>query len=478
MTPLLTLSLTSLAAAACLVFGTDIAAAQHSLRESTDHYLLLHSGRIASSENVTLVPGAPVKHGGNPIMVEDRPWEVRSGNLYPNILFDPFEKFYKGWFSPFFVGDGAAQALADRRGGGDDPDSHAGTAREAAVLYGTSHDGQLWNKPLLDLNPWVDGARTNILVRGPFGAGILRDPRDPRALYKMIHAGAESLETRTSADGIRWSGATAAAGPAVPQDGATQTHPFVFWASERREYVVMTQLLQGTGAARVRVVGRTASKDFRAWTAIEPVFKGQTPGQQIVSLPVLAYGGVYLGFPGIHDLEQDRVHTELAWSPDTIRWERISPGTPFVGNGAPGSGDWGCAITGSVIPMNDGVRIFYGASDGAASGSRKGTLNLARLDSDRFAGYRAEAGTTGVIHLKPLPYRGGSLHITADVDDGAQGYVLVSAEDKDGNNVIPSTRIERSGTDIPVGAVIPQQSGELALRIRLQGATVFSVGFR
>ena len=452
--------------------GIDIAAAQHSLRESTDHYLLLHSGRISSSENVELVLGTPEKHEGNPIMVEDKPWEVRYGNLYPNVIFDPFEKFYKGWFGPFIVDESTTQTPPDKRGNLKYRGTHAGSKRESGVLYGTSHNGELWNKPLLDLNPWADGAKTNILLRGPHGAGVFRDPRDPKRLYKLFAKGDEGLELRTSADGIRWSEAARATGATA----AGNTHNFAFWASERREYVAMTQLWEGEGEDRISVIGRTSSKDFRKWKPVEPVLKGLTPDRQVIALPVLDFGGVYLGFPAIHDLKEDRVHTELAWSPNTIRWERIAPGTPFLKNGEAGSHDWGSVFTGSVIAMNDGVRLFYGGSDDTLSGWRKGSLNLARLETDRFAGYRAENNKTGFIQLKPLPYRSGTIRVTADI--GRNGYVMVSAEDNDGNNIVPSTKIEKTGIDIVIDADIPRGTRELALRLRLQNATVFSVGFK
>jgi hypothetical protein len=441
-------------------------AAQHSLREPTASYLLLNADRIASSENVELVPGKPEKHAGNPIMVEDKPWEVRYGNLSANVIFDPFEKFYKGWFSPFIMCESTEQTPVDKRGELPYRGAHAGTAREAGVLYGTSHNGELWNKPLLDLNPWTDGAKTSILVRGAYGASVFRDQRDGRKLYKMMYSTGNMLTTRTSADGIRWSNAS----NATEAMEEAQTH--AFWASDRREYVAMTTIKDGNGFA----IGRTSSKDFVKWTPITPALKGLTAEQQVIALPVLPLGGVFLGFPVIHDTAQDRVHTELAWSSDTIQWQRIAAGTPFLGNGDKGSYDWGSAFVGSAVALNDGVRIFYSGSDDVLSGWCKGSLNLAQLETDRFAGYRAADGQTGTLQLKPLPYTGGKVRITADIAPG--GFVAISAEDKDGNNLIGSSRIEKGGTDIEVETNIPEQTRELAIRLRLQNATVYSLGFR
>ncbi|MGK0184757.1 MAG: hypothetical protein ACI9R3_000531 [Verrucomicrobiales bacterium] len=434
----------------CAVFTAVIstASAQHSLRDSTNHYLLLNRERIGSSSNTELVLGTPEKFAGNPIMVEDKPWEARYGTLSSTIIFDPFEKFYKGWFSPWIVWNGSE--------------------RESAVLYGTSHNGELWNKPLLDLNPWSDQAKTNILVRGPIGASVFRDQRDARQMYKMLYSSGSKLATRTSADGIRWSDEVVAAETTATEDG----HTFAFWAPERREYIAMTTIKNGD----VRSIGRTISKDFRQWSAVTPVLEGLTDEQQIIALPVMPFGGVFLGFPAIHDNEQDRIQTELAWSADTIHWERIAPGTAFISNGAQGSADWGSAFAGSVIAMNDAVRIFYSGNESTVSGETKGSLHLATLATDRFAGYRAEKETPGVIQLKPLPYRGGTLRLTADIAPG--GYVKISAEDKGGTNLIGSTRIEKGGTDIEIPANIPRQTREFSIRLRFQDATVYSLGFR
>ena len=64
-------------------------------------------------------------------------------------------------------------------------------------------------------------------------------------------------------------------------------------------------------------------------------------------------------------LAEDRVDCELTWSPDALTWERIDPGTPIIPNGAPGDCDWGCvyAATASIVG-DDGIRVYYGGSDG------------------------------------------------------------------------------------------------------------------
>jgi hypothetical protein len=445
--------------------------AQFSLYAPRDHYLLLNGDRIASKKGVELVLGSPEKHPKNPLMVEDKPWEPRYDNLYPNVIFDPFEKFYKAWFGPFIVCESTTQTPPEKREELKYLGSHAGRKRESGVLYGTSHDGVLWNKPLLDLNKWDDGAKTNILLRGPHGAGVFRDARDSRRRFKMLYKDGDSLKVRFSKDSIRWEDPLPAEGAEAPGD----THNWPFWAPTRNEYVAITRLWEDVDGKRVRVVGRTASKDFLKWSKVEPVLKGLSPDQQVYAMPVIYHGGVYLGFPAIFDTKTDRVHAELAWSPDTIRWERLNAGIPFLSNGETGGYDWGCVFVGSVVLMNDGARIFYGGSDGPHSGWRKGSLNLAKLQTDRFAGYKSTGPEPGNLLLKPLPYPGGKLRLTADIEEG--GSVTISAEDTEGTNVVTEVTITKSGVDIPVEATIPGSTKELVITIRVDRATVYAVGF-
>ena len=455
---------TCLAVAGSLIAAVSQGFSQHTLRDETNLHLLLNSELIASARNVELIPGMPKKHPGNPIMVEDKPWEVRYGDLYPNIVFDPFEKFYKGWFGPYILCESTAQTPPAKRGSLKYLGDHAGTKRESGLLYGTSHDGKLWNKPLLALNPWDGDAKTNILLRGPHGAGVLRDSRDRARRYKVVYKNEGGLATRTSPDGIRWSE------PLLIKntERVGDSHNTLFWKPDTREFVVLAQLKDGS-------IGRIASKDFRNWSKVTSVLKETSPDLAIHALPVLKQGSAYVGFPAIHDKKMDRLHTELAWSADTVNWQRIAPGTPFVNTGKDDSHDRGSVYCGSIVAMNNGVRLFYSGSNGPRSGWRKGSLNLAELGVDRFAGQQA-GKTPGTIALNPMPYRGGQLQITADIDQG--GYVLVSSEDKEGNNIIESTRIEKSGTDMPIPATIPKSTKELTLRFKLQNATLYSIRFR
>ena len=156
-------------------------------------YLMLDSRNIESAENARLTVGTVKKHPANPLFREDRPWEPRFDNLYANVIYDVEEQKYKCWYSPFVI-DMTHQATtsAERNSRsmndvGKQLRKEGLYRREMGVCYATSRDGLKWEKPNLDIYPW-SGEKSNVLVFGPHGAGVFKDPcdPDPNRRYKMI----------------------------------------------------------------------------------------------------------------------------------------------------------------------------------------------------------------------------------------------------------------------------------------------------
>ena len=66
-------------------------------------YLVLDSRVIDATEDVVLRVGTSTKHPANPMFGEDKPWELRYDNLYPNAIFDEDDQLFKCWYNPFIV---------------------------------------------------------------------------------------------------------------------------------------------------------------------------------------------------------------------------------------------------------------------------------------------------------------------------------------------------------------------------------------
>jgi hypothetical protein len=402
---------------------------------SPQTHLLLDSRIVDNTSNAELSLGTVVKHSANPLFEEDNPWERRFDNLYANVIFDAEEQIYKCWYSPFIVSQSTkGMTMQERK-----DQIYGKHPQEMGICYATSIDGISWHKPALGLVEY-EGSQSNNIVwcgggvhkdwGGPHGAGIFKDlhDSDPGRRYKAILKD-KILSVAFSADGIHW-------GPAIAcpdANSAGDTHNNAFWAPSLGKYVGITRQWRRTDKEHTRQVARIESDDFINWSKTEIVLEGLDSNQQLYAMPVFYHGGVYLGLVAVHDQETDRVWTELTWSPDTVTWHRVMPGTPFIGNdGEYGDYDWGCVYAAATpVFVEDEIRLYYGASDGLHTSWRDGYFALATLRPDGFAGYTA-TDAAKAASLTTTPVRGdgaASLRVSADVEDG--GELVVSILDQD-----------------------------------------------
>jgi len=407
------------------------------LRAKQSRFLVLDSRIIDKTQNAKLTLGKVKKHPANPLFGEDKPWEARFDNLYPNVLYDYQDKLYKCWYSPFIVDRSAKGMTWEERQ--TIPYKPPGN-REMGVCYAISKDGIRWEKPELGLVEFNGSKKNNILIRGPHGTGVFKDSResDPAKRYKMFFKG-NKISVAFSSDGLHWSNPVEC--PEI--DAAGDTHNNALWAPTLGKYVGITRLWKGQ-----RVVGRTESSDFVNWTKAKVVLEGLEKHLQVYAMPVFGYGGVYIGLPVIFNTEEDRSHTELAWSPDTIEWHRINPGTPFIGNSKKkGDYDWGCVYPAAYpIFEEKEIRLYYGGSNGLHTSWRDGFFCLATLRPDGFAGYEPTSrDTPAIIITKPLIGHFASLRITADVQVG--GSVRVAVIDEHGKELARSEPVNSTVTN-------------------------------
>ena len=429
------------------------------------HYLLLDSRIIDQTTNAKLEVGQVSKHPGNPLFIEEHPWEQRFDNLYGNVIFDREEEIYKCWYCPFIVDSTAhGMTLEQRRRNYEEPPD-----REMGICYATSGDGIQWEKPLLGLVEYDGNNQNNIIWRGPHGAGIFKDYRDPDPgrRYKTIFQG---LAVSTSADGLHWSPETKCTGVRVAGD----THNNAFWAPTLGKYVGITRTWGDMG----REVARIESDDYVNWTEEVVVMKGSERNLQPYAMPVFFHGGVYLGLVAIHDQEADRVWTELAWSPDTRNWNRASPGTPLIPcSDTPQAYDYGCVYAcATPVFLEDEVRLYYGGSDWLHTSWRNGSLCMATLRPDGFAGYAQESKRQpSVVTTVPLPYPGKRILVSADIREG--GSVRVSVLDRGGNTLSTADDLQHTVTGHPLELDRRIKAGEIMLRFEFTGATLYSFNF-
>ncbi len=455
-----------------------------------DRYLLLDKRIIDSTSNAGLELGSVRKDPHNPLFGEEKSWEVRFDNLCPNVFYDYQDKLYKCWYSPFIVDHSSLNLTPEeRKKPYIVPDN-----REMGVCYATSKDGIKWDKPDLGIIEFQGSKQNNLVLRVVHGSGVFKDLRetDPAKRYKLFakagNSNKEKLGVAFSLDGLHWSPMIKC--PEINPFNTDGNHFNALWAPELGKYVGFTRL-RGVGKSKelklkefdgksrkVRQIGRTVSSDFLKWTTAEMVFQGIEDHLQIYTMPVFRYGGVYLGLPVIFNTKTDRSHTELAWSPDTINWYRISPGTPLIPNSTEhGDYDWGCVYAAAYpVFREDEIRLYYGGSDGLHTSWRNGFLCLATMRPDGFAGYVQKSNDrVAQLTTKAVPYSNQKITITADIGQG--GYVKVSILDSDNRLLAESKTISETITDKELELNGDVNMDHVKLKFEFSNATIYSFGY-
>jgi len=451
---------------------TDLSAQDSVSVAKRSRFLVLDNRIIESVENAELVVGTVEKHKSNPLFGEDKPWEKRFDNLYGNVIYDEDDKVYKCWYSPFTTDNSAKGMTLEQRG----EKYRSPKGRKMSICYATSEDGITWKKPVLGMVEYNGDKQNNIVWRGPHGAGIFKDLRDPdpSRQYKTIFKG---LKVSFSADGITWDKPIRCEGVNVRGD----THNNAFWAPTLGKYVGITRTWDKSKngkRSKVRQVARIESDDFINWTTEEVVLEGVNKDLQTYSMPVFFHGGIYLGLVAIHEQSSDRVWTELAWSGDTKKWNRVSPGTPLI----PCSNqkleyDYGCVYACAYpVFLENEIRLYYGGSDWLHYGWRNGSLCLATMRPDGFAGYQQQTkDKPAVITTVAIPYDGQAIQITADVSK--KGSVEVSVLNEDGETIATTEKVSKTVTDCPLKLSNKIMANSIRLKCEASRAKLYSFSF-
>lgn len=408
--------------------------------------LVLDARVIASTEGLHLVLGQVEKEAANPLFQADRPWENALNNLYPNVLYDADEKLFKLWYKCVLADKPVIEKMMP-----------PATIHDVGwfLLYATSTDGIAWTKPSLGQIGFDGSQANNIVARDTPNAGVFKDTHDPdpSRRYKMIYdVGFSQLRVRFSPDGIRWSEPQTPQGLALPPGQGTtgDTHNNAFWDERLGKYVLITRIFQGQ-----RTIARSVSADFLDWQTPELVLKSaaaEGATHQTYCMPAFPYANGYLGYVMMYHAKTGRtVDCELAWSPDTVQWERVCPGKPFIPRGPAAAYDSGCiyAPAGPAIVQDGKLMIFYGGSQAVHQGWKRSCLPcLARLRADGWAGYEpSRPGSRGTLVSQPMRVTDQPLCISADA---AGGSIRVTVVDTTGYSLAECAPIASNVTDAKV----------------------------
>ena len=373
-----------------------------------DHLLMLDRRVIASLENARLVVGIPRKDANNPLLIPDQPWENATNNYYPNVAWDPVSRVWNLWYKDVLADPEAIAKM-------DVPSTVHGVGWY--LLHATSRDGALWTRPELGLHAYDHNAKNNIVARDCPNAGVFLDEQetDSARRYKMMYdVGLGNPRVRFSPDGVHWGEAVEPKGFRAQQG---DTHNNGFRDPWTGKFLWFTKLYLGE-----RLVSRLESDDFLNWRSSGVVLRsGINEGKetQTYALTAFPYANGYLGYLMLYHVKAGRtVDCELAWSADSVHWERVAPGSPLLPNGPAGSYDSGCiyAQAGAPVSKDGRVQIYYGGSSTPHLGwKRSGSLCLATLPEDGFAGFSpVDPARKGTVLTVPLRPQGGAIEVRSE----------------------------------------------------------------
>ena len=263
-----------LALLACVALAPVVRAEEAPVIDIGSRRQLFVDGRLIDSMNgVRQVLHHPVRR--EIAIKPEHPWE-KHGVSYM-VTFRDGDKF-RAWYRV----DG--KVLSDRR---------------SMTAYAESTDGIHWHKPNLGIIEF-DGSKENNLVwdgkavnMAPFRDG--NPAAKPEERYKAVARGAD-LFALVSPDGLHWK---LTQKEPILTDRPFDSHNIAFWDAATNQYVAYTRGLRkdgklGRGMKRsfrdgVRWIRRATSKDFRTWTALEPIQTGDAPLEEFYTNAAVRY---------------------------------------------------------------------------------------------------------------------------------------------------------------------------------------------
>lgn len=391
-----------------------------------------------------IVPGVVVKHGSNPLFGEgsfDTPalfWEARFDNGYPNVFFDPDKKLYRCYYTSIVLDEVSSETSLEQRAAG--VPYKASGSRITALLYAESEDGLVWRKPVLGITEFMGSKENNIIRLYAHGSCVFWDPHETNEYrrYKMIARDdhfPRKLCTAYSLDGIHFTDMVPIPNLAYEMPG--DTHNFVYWDDSRKRYIMITRMFN----RELRTLTRSESTDFINWTKPWETLKGSGLDDQIYSMTFFKNRDLYFGLPSVFHagdgalIHNDCIDIQLAYSGDTINWDRIGPGQHFIprGRGTYPGGEYDCGCCFASVPVEDGeqLRIYYMGGNGSHYKFRETGLCLATVHKDKLAGITStDDDQKSVYTTIRMQLNSSGLCLSADMEE--EGSLAVALLNLDG----------------------------------------------
>ena len=464
-----------------------------------DKYLLLDRGCLQPQgmDNVKLTVAKLVKDTAhNPMFHEDyfsdppRRWEPRYDNGYPNVIYDPKYKKYRCYYTLCSKDVESATTPREERAKRDyRPKSN----RITSLGYAESDDGVHWVKPSLGLVEFEGSRDNNLLFQCAHGTGVFLDEEetDPSKRYKLVtkmeYPGVRNfMAVNFSEDGLHW-------GRMIPWphgNPQADSHNFPFRDKNDGLFKVITRVWRDG----VRISSICSSRDFINWSEPREILRGVGFEDQIYSMPVFWYDGLYLGLGSfLHEGDRsapnfDTVDCELTYASMTDKFDRVAPGQYVIPRGRgrypDGDFDCGCIYAAAPIDMDGRLCVYYMGGSGQHTNFRETSFARGFLEKDKFAWYEpADPSREAVIITNRFNAYGDRLSLLADVSAGGALSVAVVPTWRDepyagfGFDDCVLTPGEDGYTDVSFKnrRLTDLETGIVCLVIRMRGAKVYAI---
>ena len=357
---------------------------------------------------------------------DERPWEVRFDNTYPNVFYDSHTKKYRLYYSTFSVDKGSSDFTLDER---QDRTYEPATERVVSLCYAESANGIDWVKPNLGLVEFNGNKNNNIIGHYLHGTSVFLDESEnnPEKKYKMFTKidygnGIHYLAVAFSADGIKFSDYI----ELKDFNPRADTHNSIFFDETLNKYVLITREWRDS----MRVACIATSTDFINWTPPEEILYPRGYGNQIYAMPVFKEGDYRIGLASMYhegdmsSADYDKVDLELAYTYKYKGWNYVESDHSFIERGEGdyySEGAFDSSVIFSALPVKIGNRtyFYYMGGNGQHTNFRETSFARAYIEYDRYS-YIApkEPGQESSVNTNGFVFLSDEIYLDAEIDKG------------------------------------------------------------
>lgn len=383
------------------------------------------------------------------LFTEEKPWEVRYDNSYPNVFYDEFEEKFRCYYSTFIYDVSSSKYRREEK---INMQYSPREDRIVSLCYAESEDGVNWVKPSLGLVEFNGSKNNNIIGHYLHGTSILldKDELNPKKRYKLftkIDYGnyMNYIAVAFSEDGINF-------GEYIRLHGfnpMADTHNHVIYDKRINKYILVTR----TWRDSMRLPCISYSSDFINWSNTIDIMNVSEFDEQIYSMPIFLDGDYILGLASIYhegdicDHNFDTVDLTLTYSYRFNGWNFIKKKNNFIerGTGSYSNGEFdnGCIFSSPPVKIEDKLYFYYMGGNGQHTNYRETSLARAYIEKGRYAYWTNKRDNlAGELKTNGFIFLDNYFDMDCEIED--DGYIEIELISKEKSDKIIKTKFSKN----------------------------------